>query len=243
MNAVALKDPIVELARDEADISNDIADAAREAGELLVQISAKGYAIESATEKDFIETTMQQLASKAKFLDDERKISVTPLNKEVDRINDWYRPALTTIKQLSEQAKQVLGAYILKQKREAERLKAEAEAKVTAALAASSAAALAESNAVGAAQAATALTTATTAAKALMTQSAQTSQTVQNQKGSAVTHKPVWKFRIKNAASLPREFLMPNEKAIGEHVAKHGDKNVPAGVEVFEDVSFRISKK
>ncbi len=226
-----LGDPIIEDApRDPDVISMDIQTASSEASDLLVMVSAPGYAIESQKEKEFIETTMGQLASKAKFLDDERKISVGPLNKEVDRINDWYRPALATIKTLSEQAKLKLSAYIMKQKREADRLAAEAEAKVKAALAAQA------STAQGVAAAAT-------AAKALMTQSAQASQTVQSQKGSAVTHKTVWKFRITNAALLPREFLMPNEKAIGQYITEHGNENVPAGVEVFEDVSFRISKK
>lgn len=43
-------------------------------------------------------------------------------------------------------------------------------------------------------------------------------------------------FRIVNAAILPREFLMPDEKRIREHVSKHGlASNIP-GVVVEKDV-------
>lgn len=227
MTATQLKAPLIEETRSDDVIAEDIDSAASEAKGLLATINASGYVIESVREKEFIETTMQQLVAKRKFLDDERKVSTKPLNDEVDRINDWYRPALTALQNCVDRAKVVLSAYILQQKAEAARLAAEAEMKAKAALAAKS----------------TEATEAKTEAKTLMVQSAATQRSVQSQKGAAVTHKPVWKFRITDAASLPRAFLMPDEAKIRTHVEKNGNNDVPAGVEVFEDVSFRISKK
>lgn len=219
MTATQMKAPLVEVQRDDDIIDADIKAAAEEATALLKEIQRP---ISSQAEFEFIQSSMQQLASKGKFLDDERKVSTAPLNDEVNRINDWYRPATTAIKNLVEQAKRVLAEYVLKQQREAQRLAAEAEAKAKAALAAN---------------------TSTAPAVALMTQSAQAKQSVEVQKGAPVSHKVVWAFRIKDPASLPRAFLMPDEAKIKEHVAKHGNKDVPAGVEVYEDVSFRVSKK
>lgn len=219
MTATQLKAPLVENERADEVIDADIKAAEAEAKALIVELQQP---ITTPEEKVFIEEALSKLAAKGKFLDDERKISVTPLNNEVDRINAWYRPATSAIKTLIEQGKQALGAYVLKQRKEAERLAAEAATAAAAALAAK---------------------VSTAPAVALMTQSGAASQSVQSQKGAAVTHKPVWKWRIVDAASVPRAFLSPDENKIKEHVAKNGNVNVPAGVEVYEDVAFRISKK
>lgn len=229
MTAVQLKAPIVEIEREDAIIDADIKSTFEEASSYLDALAPKGKPdlIETQEEAKHIEEALAKFNSKLKFLDDERKISVTPFNDEVKRINDWYRPALEKLKALNETAKGMLGQWILRQRREAERLAREAEEKAKAALAAQNA----QQSAQQAQQ-----------AHALMTQSAQATKSVQVQKGAPVSHKPVWKFRIKDAASLPRAFLKPDEDAIKKHVAEHGDTDVPSGVEVYEDVSFRISK-
>lgn len=46
-----------------------------------------------------------------------------------------------------------------------------------------------------------------------------------------------WRFRIINAAEIPRSFLVPDEKAIGVHVrSRKGEAKIP-GVEVYPETS------
>lgn len=42
-----------------------------------------------------------------------------------------------------------------------------------------------------------------------------------------------WKFEIEKAADVPREFLCPDEKAIGEYVRKNKDKAAIPGVRIY----------
>jgi hypothetical protein len=57
-------------------------------------------------------------------------------------------------------------------------------------------------------------------------------------KVSGISERSVWKFEIVDAAKIPREFLMPNEKRIGEYVrAMKSDATIP-GVRIFEETSL-----
>lgn len=49
----------------------------------------------------------------------------------------------------------------------------------------------------------------------------------------------IWKFRITNAALLPREYLIPDEVAIGKVVKALKDKAVIPGVQVYSEDSYR----
>ncbi len=54
-------------------------------------------------------------------------------------------------------------------------------------------------------------------------------------KVAGVSVRKVWRFRIVNAALIPREWLSVDEKRIGQYVrAAKGDANIP-GVEVYYD--------
>ncbi len=56
-----------------------------------------------------------------------------------------------------------------------------------------------------------------------------------------MTYHDAWAYRIVDAAILPREFLIPNEKAIKAWVEANGDKNVIPGVAV-EKVERSIAR-
>lgn len=176
-----------------------------------------------ATKGDYeaVADLLKKVTSKRKFLDDERKVTVTPLNAEVDRVNAWFKPALDAFARLRGQAETLLSAWILKQRAEERRLMDEAAAAATIAL----------NTAPSAITAPIAAATATlvTAAAAMVPA-----------KVAGVSAKPVWKWVVTDEASLPRAFLMRNDKALAAHVLANGNKNVPSGVEVTEDVSFRV---
>jgi hypothetical protein len=47
-----------------------------------------------------------------------------------------------------------------------------------------------------------------------------------------MTYHDAWEWWIADAALIPREFLVPNEKAIKAWVEANGDKNVIPGIAV-----------
>lgn len=161
---------------------------------------------------------VKDIAHKIKVADQERTISVKPLNDEVKRINDWFRPGLTKLKQVEEGLRKLMGDYVLRQRAEAARLAAEAAAAAQRALATSAEPA--------------------SEATALLKQAA----AAEPPKVAGVSDKVRWTWRITDATKLPRAFqkLVPDETALDAWVAAHGDKDVPAGVEVVPDVRFTV---
>jgi len=197
-------------------------EAASEAGEMWSLI--EGWSIQTQDEYAECGALLKEVKGKIKFLDDERKISVGPLNEEVKRVNDWFRPALDRLKQISDHAMRLMGSYTLRQKQEEQRLLQEAQAAAQAVLATEPDV----HSAAGMQQAASLVTEASNAAAP---------------KVSGIGVKPVWKFDVVDAAALVRahpELAMPDMKAIGAWVKEHGDKNVPTGVKVVADVRFNV---
>lgn len=195
---------------------------AEEAGvegvEMLQMIS--GYAITTQEQYAALGEMLREVKGKIKFLDEERKISVGPLNEEVKRVNDWFRPALDSLKKISEHIVRLMSAYMLQQKREEDRLLAEAEEAAKAVLA--------TNPDVNGAQ--------VQATQALVQQAAEAVAP----KVQGITSRPVWTFEVTNPALLERRFLKPDLDAIAAWVKEHGDKDVPAGVEVRSDVRFTV---
>jgi hypothetical protein len=57
---------------------------------------------------------------------------------------------------------------------------------------------------------------------------------------SGISERKVWKYRIVNAALIPREYLVPNEVAIGAHVRSMKENaNIP-GVEIYSESSTSV---
>lgn len=55
-----------------------------------------------------------------------------------------------------------------------------------------------------------------------------------------VTMKKVWKFRIENAGILPREYMMPDEKKIGQVVRAMKGETLIAGVVAYAEDSVAV---
>ncbi len=196
---------------------------------------------------------VKQASGKHKFLDDERKISVMPLNHEVDRINAWYKPALDALKQIVEQGKTLMGAYTLEQQRKERLLLEQAQAEAQKALAAQAEAAKLAAEAqkavvAGAAEAGvvaqTAMVAAAAEAGANATAFVEAAALTPPPKVAGVSApKPTWKFTITNPEALVKarpDLAMPDEKKVKAWVKDHGDKDVPPGVTVEADVSFTV---
>jgi hypothetical protein len=63
-------------------------------------------------------------------------------------------------------------------------------------------------------------------------------KTVRTESGAKATSVERWAFEIQDEAQLPREYLIPNDKAIRQAVAS-GVRNI-AGVRIFLDTSIRF---
>lgn len=62
---------------------------------------------------------------------------------------------------------------------------------------------------------------------------------VEKQQGISAMQE-VWKFRVVDIGILPQEYLMPNEKAIGQVVKALKDKALIPGVEVYSEKSISV---
>lgn len=174
--------------------------------------------IDSKEKYEVAAELVKELAHKWKLLDQERTVSVKPLNDEVRRINEWFKPGLTKLKTVEEKLRKLMGDFVLRSKQEEARLAAAAAAAAKAALA-TSAAPMQE-------------------AQQLMQQAAASS--APDVKG--VSAKVRWTWTVKDATKLPEQFTkrVPDEDALNAWVAAHGDKDVPPGLEVVPDVRFTV---
>jgi hypothetical protein len=162
----------------------------------------------------------KEFAHKWKVFDQERKVTVKPLNDEVDRINDWFRPGLTKLKQAENALRAMMSTYVIAQQREEARLTKLAQEAALKALATAD--------------------DPTGETKALLKEAA--AAAVPDVKG--VGTKVRWTWRVVDATKLRKEFLktVPDEEALAAWVATHGDKDVPEGLEVTPDARFTLRR-
>jgi hypothetical protein len=189
-------------------------DAANESESMLALL----HSFEVTTKESFEECAaiLKDVTGRIKFLDEERKISVEPLNHEVKRINGWFKPALDRLKDIQTTIKTAMARYEVRQREEQQRLMAAAAAEAQRVLV---------TNPEGMA-----------GAQALVTQAA----AAQAPTVSGVSGREVWTWEVVDEVALDRRFLMPNPKAIEAWVKEHGDKDVPAGVKVVRDVRYIV---
>lgn len=189
-------------------------DAANESESMLALL----HSFEVTTKESFEECAaiLKDVTGRIKFLDEERKVSVDPLNQEVKRINGWFKPALDRLKDIQTTIKSAMARYEVRQREEQQRLMAAAAVEAQRVLV---------TNPEGMA-----------GAQALVTQAA----AAQAPTVSGVSGREVWTWEVVDEAALDRRFLMPNPKAIEAWVKEHGDKDVPAGVKVVRDVRYIV---
>jgi hypothetical protein len=189
-------------------------DAASESAQMLTMLRA----FEITTKETFSECAaiLKDVTGRIKFLDEERKIAVEPLNQEVKRINGWFKPALDRLKEIQTTIKTQMGAYELRQRQEQERLMAAAAEEARRVL-------VTQPDGMQSTQ-------------ALVQQAANAAAP----QVAGVSGRAVWSWEIEDADKLDRRFLMPDVKAIEAWVKEHGDKDVPAGVKVVRDVRYTV---
>lgn len=209
----------------------------------LSLIRAPAFAIANSDGYKLIAEVLREAKHKFKVLDEERKVSVTPLNDEVKRVNDWYRPALDALKVITDTSMRLMGAYDAKQRAEEARLLAEAQAVAQKVLAEQ-----AEKVLMGATES---LPTAAvmSATLGLVTQA----QATAPPKVEGVSApKPKWVIKSVNEETLiasepvayagVRRFtkVVVDMDALKVWIAEHGDKDVPPGVEVTLETTYTV---
>lgn len=189
-------------------------DAAEESATILALVQT----FEVTTKESFEECAaiLKDVTHRIKFLDEERKLSVEPLNQEVKRINGWFKPALDRLKDIQTKIKGAMGRYELRQREEAQRLMALAAAEARRVL-------VTDPEGMQTAQ-------------GLVMQSA----AAQAPQVAGVSGREVWTWEVEDESKLDRRFLMPNPQAIEAWVKQHGDRDVPAGVKVVRDVRYTV---
>ena len=163
---------------------------------------------------------LREIRAENRKIEAARKAATAPLNAEVKRINDWYRPATDGLARVDKHVVGLLSGYIVKQREEEARLMLEAEKSAKQVLQTKSSpdvsAALAVQNFVDDAAAA------------------------MPPKIAGLTPRPSWEWRVVNLAHVEDRFLkvVVDEDAVAAWVSEHGDKDVPSGIEVTPRVDF-----
>jgi len=184
--------------------------------------------VASNTDYEAAGEQVRHIARLKKELEATRKSMTAPLDDAKKRIMDFFRKP----QQALEDAERAISRTMLAWKQEQDRARREAEA--AAAEAARKERERLEKQAAAAAkkgqdEKAAALNAAAVSMPAapVVHMAAPTA--------AGVSTREVWHFEINDAAALPREFLIPDEKAIGAMVrARKGDTNIP-GVRVWAE--------
>lgn len=169
----------------------------------------KGYVIQNDDEYADAAELLKVVKHKHKLLDDERTISVKPLNDEVKEINAWFKPALDRLKQCETELKKIMGDYSLEKQKEQQRLLAEAAKAAEAALVTSS-----------------------NPQQSVM-QLVQQATAAQAPKVAGVTVSKVWKWELVDPSQVPSEYWSIDASKL-DAALKNGVREIP-GVRVYED--------
>ncbi len=169
----------------------------------------KGYVIQSDDEYEDAAELLKVVKHKFKVLDEERTVSVKPLNDEVKEINAWFKPALDRLKECEGELKKIMGAYSLRKQEEQQRLLAEASKAAEAALVTATDP---QANVMALVQQATA---------------------AQAPKVAGVSVSKVWKWELLDPAQVPAEYWSIDPAKLDAAV-KAGARDIP-GVRVYED--------
>lgn len=227
-------------------------------------VDVESYVCDSQEKYEECAAIVKEAQSKFKFFDEQRKVTVTPLNDEVKRVNDWYRPGLDALKKIGERGRRLMADFVLRQRQEEQRLLDAAQVEAQKVLAT-------DPDPIASAE----------STSALVQQAAEAAP----QKVAGIGVKPVYRFEVVDADKLAyaeltdqeyeaigmvkvnmaagaytgfveialkallkvkdqldneRGFLQPDMKALAEWVSEHGRRDIPAGVEVKEDVNFSV---
>jgi hypothetical protein len=91
----------------------------------------KDHKIEDAEEFEQVSELLKVTKSKIKLLDQERTLTVKPMNDQVREINSWYKKPIDKLKSIETSLKEMLADYQVRQREEQERLLTEAASEKT----------------------------------------------------------------------------------------------------------------
>lgn len=244
------------------DLTPEAHAAAADARTLLA--AARDFRVTTNAEYTAAGEELKRIKAKAKELEAQRVGMTKPLDETKKRIMDWFRDPLQFLADAESSIKRAIGSYEAEQRRlqqEAEKAAAEAARKERERMEAEAAKAEQAARekrekeevkaraleAQGRAAEAEAKRKAAEEAEALRMREADAKRAAaasmpaapvvhfEQPKVAGVSSRKAWKFEIVDAEQLPREFLMPNEKAIGGVVRSLGGKaNIP-GVRVYDE--------
>lgn len=225
---------------------------------------ARDFKVTTTAEYSTAAEQLKQIKALASKLNDERLEMTRPLDTTKKLIMDRFREPLAFLDDAEKAIKNAIGTYETEQRRlrleaekaaaeaarkERERMEAEAakveqaarekrerEEEKARALEAKGRAAEAEAKRK-AAEEAEAARLREAEAKRAAAASMPTAPVVhfEQPKVAGVSSRQVWKFEIVDPELLPRKFLVPDEKAIGDVVRSLGDKADIPGVRVYAD--------
>lgn len=226
--------------------------------------TARAFAVTTAAQYTAAGEELKRIKAKAKELEAQRVGMTRPLDETKKRIMDWFRDPLQYLADAESSIKRAIGAYDAEQRRlqqEAEKAAAEAARKERERMEAEAARAeqaarekrereeakARELEAKGRAAEAEAKRKAAEEAEAARLREAEAKRAAaasmptapvvhfEQPKVAGVSSRQVWKFEIADAAQLPREYLIPDEKAIGAVVRALGERASIPGVRVYAD--------
>lgn len=230
----------------------------------LILSQAQSFAIATADDYEIAAKNLQFVKSEAKRIEAERMAMTRPLDASKKQIMDHFRPWEETLSRAETAWKRCISDYqaeLRHQQEEAERLAAEASRRERERLAAEAAkkeeaarlerekaeAKALELEQQGKGERADALraraeerATAKESDAHALQLAAATMPTapvvhIEKPKVAGVSSRQVWRFAITNPELLPREYLLPDEKAIGAVVRALGERaNIP-GIHIYAD--------
>lgn len=214
----------------------NVIDIKQETQDLVKQVDSFDKAITIANNVDYerVGEELKQIKSLANALELERKSATKPLDEAKKKIMDWFRLPSERLAIAEATRKRAMIIYQQEQekkRREEEARLAELQRKEAERLAKKAA----EAEAKGKTEKAEELR-----------QQAQEATTIapivppKVEKINGIKTMKIWKFRIVNEKLIPREYLIPNEKMLGQ-VAKatKGTIEIP-GVEIYPEDTMAV---
>ena len=183
---------------------------------------------------------LKEIKTKIKDLDEERKAATRPLDDTKKKIMDWFKRPLGWLQEAESAIKRSMLSFQQEQKRlrdeqqrkidEEAKRKEDAEKKKL------------ESRAQNWEEKGN-----TAKAEALREQAEEVQHVApvlapRVEKVAGISTKKIWKFEITDASQIPREWLIPDEKAIGAFVrATKGAKPI-AGINIYEEETIAAGR-
>lgn len=190
----------------------------------VITAEADTYTIQSQNDIAIATEFLVKVKARAKRIEELRQFFVKPLNDQVKAINDRFKSVIKPLEEIEAKVKRSISDYTLeqdRQRREKERELQEAHAKEMAK----------QEKAADRAGTEFVPTAAPKIEKAM--------PSVKTESGKTTTIK-VWKFEVKDAAAVPREYLVVDETLIRKAV-QAGAREMP-GVRIYEDVQVKVGQ-